>query len=51
VIISPTPDLLTQLLMAGPMYMLYELSIWLGYLAVRSRNKELAKAKQQEGEG
>jgi sec-independent protein translocase protein TatC len=40
VIISPTPDILTQFLMAGPMYMLYELSIWLGYLVVRKRKKD-----------
>lgn len=43
VIISPTPDLATQLLMAGPMYMLYEISIWLGYIAARRREKALAK--------
>jgi len=42
VIISPTPDLVTQLLMAGPMYFLYEISIWLGYLVARKREKELA---------
>ncbi|MCO1601859.1 twin-arginine translocase subunit TatC [Desulfosporosinus nitroreducens] len=42
VVVSPTPDLLTQLLMAGPMYLLYEMSIWLGYLVARSREKELA---------
>ncbi len=42
VVISPTPDLVTQFLMAGPMYLLYELSIWLGYLVVRSREKDLA---------
>ncbi|AFQ43217.1 twin-arginine translocase subunit TatC [Desulfosporosinus meridiei] len=42
VVVSPTPDLLTQLLMAGPMYLLYEISIWLGYLVARSREKELA---------
>jgi len=42
VIISPTPDLMTQLLMAGPMYILYEISIWLGYLVARRREKELA---------
>ncbi|NLI92095.1 MAG: twin-arginine translocase subunit TatC [Peptococcaceae bacterium] len=41
VIISPTPDLITQLLMAGPMYMLYEMSIWLGYLVVRKANKRV----------
>lgn len=42
VIISPTPDLPTQILMAGPMYLLYEISIWLGYLVIRKRNKDLA---------
>jgi len=42
IIISPTPDLVTQLLMAGPMYFLYEISIWLGYLVARKREKELA---------
>ena len=41
-IVSPSPDLLTQLLMAGPMYLLYEISIWLGYLVARSREKALA---------
>ena len=42
VIISPTPDLVTQSLMAGPMYLLYEVSIWLGYLVARRREKALA---------
>lgn len=42
VIISPTPDLPTQLLMAGPMYLLYEISIWLGYLVDRRRKKNMA---------
>lgn len=42
VIVSPTPDLMTQLLMAGPIYLLYEISIWLGYLVARKRDKELA---------
>lgn len=37
-VVSPTPDLFTQLLMAGPMYLLYEISIWLGYLAARKRD-------------
>lgn len=40
-IISPTPDIPSQLLMAGPMYVLYEASIWLSYLAVRSSKKAL----------
>lgn len=37
VIVAPTPDLLTQSLMAAPMYLLYEVSIWLGYLVARRR--------------
>jgi len=41
-IISPSPDLLTQFLMAGPMYLLYEISIWLGYIVARRREKDLA---------
>lgn len=41
-VVSPTPDLFTQLLMAGPMYLLYEISIWLGYLVARRREKDLA---------
>ncbi|MDP4126753.1 MAG: twin-arginine translocase subunit TatC [Bacillota bacterium] len=41
-VVAPTPDLLTQLLMAGPMYLLYEISIWLGYLVARRREKDLA---------
>lgn len=42
VVVSPTPDLVTQLLMAGPMYLLYEISIWLGYLIARRRARDLA---------
>jgi Twin arginine targeting (Tat) protein translocase TatC len=41
-VVAPTPDLLTQFLMAGPMYFLYEISIWLGYLVARRREKDLA---------
>lgn len=41
-LVSPTPDLLTWTLVAGPMYFLYEASIWIGYLVVRRRNKALA---------
>ncbi|KUO66342.1 MAG: preprotein translocase subunit TatC [Gracilibacter sp. BRH_c7a] len=48
VIISPTPDLMTQLLMVGPMYMLYEISIWLGFLIVRKKKLTEEKVK---GEG
>lgn len=40
-IISPTPDIFSQLLMAGPMFLLYEVSIWLSYLAIRNRQTTL----------
>lgn len=50
VIISPTPDIPTQFLMAGPMYMLYEISIWVGYLIVRRKTKKISKSNN-EGEG
>lgn len=40
-VVSPTPDIMTQALMAGPMYLLYEMSIWLGYLVARNREKSL----------
>lgn len=40
-LISPTPDIPTQFLMAGPMYLLYEISIWLGYSVAKKRDKAL----------
>lgn len=40
-IVSPTPDIPTQAMMAGPMYLLYEISIWLGYIVARKREKAL----------
>jgi len=39
---------MTQLLMVGPMYMLYEISIWLGFLIVRKKKLTEEKVK---GEG
>lgn len=41
-IASPSPDLLSTALMAVPMYLLYEISIWLGYLVARNREKALS---------
>jgi sec-independent protein translocase protein TatC len=40
-LVSPTPDLMTQGLMVVPMYLLYEISIWLGFVVARSREKAL----------
>jgi sec-independent protein translocase protein TatC len=40
-VFSPTPELMSQGLMVLPMYLLYEISIWLGYLIARRRRKRL----------
>lgn len=39
-LLTPTPDPLTQTLMGGPMYLLYELSILVSRLVRRKRQKE-----------
>ncbi|MDB4300625.1 twin-arginine translocase subunit TatC [bacterium] len=39
-IITPTPDIPTLLLLAGPMYILYEICIWLSYFYERKRKKK-----------
>ena len=44
-IITPTPDALTLGLLAGPMYILYEICIWLAYFLDK---KEKAKEAEQE---
>lgn len=38
-ILTP-PDIFTQLLMAGPLLLLYEISIWISYLFWRKKKKE-----------
>lgn len=40
-LISPTPEIMTQGLMVLPTYLLYEASIWLGYLVAKKRDKAL----------
>lgn len=40
-LVSPTPDVITQGLMVIPTYMLYEASIWLGYLVEKKRKEAL----------
>jgi sec-independent protein translocase protein TatC len=36
-ILTPTPDIVTQLLLAGPIYVLYEASIVIAYVVGRKR--------------
>jgi len=47
VVLSPTPDLMTQVLIIGPMYLLYEISIWIGYIVVRRRTKMLKREEEE----
>lgn len=49
-IITP-PDPITQTLMAVPMVILYEISIWLSAVGFRRRAKEKAAAPQPEADG
>ena len=43
-ILTPTPDAFNQLLLAGPMYILYEISIIVVWLTGKKRDKESASA-------
>ena len=47
-ILTPTPDAVNQLLMAGPMCILYEVGIWVSWFVDRSRKEEKAKRQQAE---
>lgn len=44
-ILTPTPDAINQLLMAGPMCVLYEVGIWVSWFVDRSRKEEKARRK------
>jgi sec-independent protein translocase protein TatC len=47
-VLTPTPDPLTQFLMAAPMYLLYEVCIWLAWAGERkARKQEEAEAKER----
>lgn len=47
-VLTPTPDILTQCLMAGPMIVLYEACIWLAWWDERKRRREEeAEARQR----
>jgi sec-independent protein translocase protein TatC len=49
-ILTPTPDAINQLLMAGPMCILYEVGIWVSWFVDRSRKEEKARREQAEAE-
>ena len=43
-IVTPTPDPVNQLMMAAPLYLLYEISIWVSRIATRQRKESLEEA-------
>ena len=46
-IITPTPDIPTLLLLAGPMYILYEICIWLAYFYERKQKRKEAEEEKE----
>jgi len=48
-ILTPSPDVLSQLLMAGPLFLLYNVSILLVFLIERARRKKLQALEQETG--
>jgi len=46
--VTPTPDIVTQLLMSSPMFVLYEISIFIAKYVYRNKEKEKAKEEQVE---
>ncbi|MCL6477163.1 MAG: twin-arginine translocase subunit TatC [Peptococcaceae bacterium] len=42
-VLTPGPDVVSQLMMAVPVYLLYELSIWVSYLVWRKEKREMEK--------
>jgi sec-independent protein translocase protein TatC len=48
-IITPSPDVLSQLLMAGPLYGLFNLSIVIVWMIERARKKRLAALEKETG--
>lgn len=50
-VLTPTPDMLTMTLMAGPMVILYEICIWLAYFDMKkNRRKEEEEARLEAEE-
>jgi len=46
--VTPTPDIVTQLLMSSPMFVLYELSIFIVKYVQKNKEREKEKAEQAE---
>jgi sec-independent protein translocase protein TatC len=48
-IITPSPDVLSQVLMAGPLYALFNISIVIVWMIERARKKQLAALEKETG--
>jgi sec-independent protein translocase protein TatC len=48
-VLTPSPDVLSQVLMAGPLYGLYNLSILLVWLIERGRRQKLEQLEKETG--
>jgi sec-independent protein translocase protein TatC len=51
-VVTPTPDIVTQLLLASPMFVLYEISIFIVKFVARKReeaSEETAETLKSEG--
>lgn len=47
-VLTPTPDAINQLLMAGPMVVLYEVGIWVSWFVDKQRLAEKAQRKAEQ---
>ncbi len=47
-VLTPTPDAINQLLMAGPMVVLYEVGIWVSWFVDKQRLEEKARRKAEQ---
>jgi sec-independent protein translocase protein TatC len=48
-IITPGTDVVSQILVAIPLFLLYEISIWLSYIAYRKKKRECQQAFKEAG--
>jgi sec-independent protein translocase protein TatC len=44
-VVTPTPDMVTQTLLAMPMYLLYELSIWISKFSQKNSSINIESTK------
>ncbi len=49
-VVTPTTDMLSQFAMGGPMYILYEISIWLSRFMKVKRNQQEAEEEEEDEE-